>query len=343
MKIKFIAEEFTPGFLQRGAIDVSWPDLVWAATTYGKNHGYLWGSSSGFVRAERQYRTYLLYSCLKQVSKTAFKTHGYNAMDATEKGAASYFLGMTLAKLSAERLLDTPWVWHISSGSQALSFLPGRSRPDMLGLDKSGRWIVLEAKGRTGKLDMNALHSAKNQTRMVGTINGATPFCRVGVQSYFDPDLQVYLIDPEPLDEMLPIEFDIEKAMDEYYGFRHVLKNFGRKRRISNIEYLVFDERESGVKIGLPKAIVEDYDRLKISEILSDIPARNIIPMSFTSENFDLSSELSKRISFIAKLQDDNNQAQELKNNSGLYADGFFIELDERWDVKNMTLEPFDR
>jgi hypothetical protein len=344
MKIDFIAGDFTPGVLQTGEINVLWPDLVWAAITYGKSSAYPWSSSSGYARAERKYRAYLLYSCLKEIGGKCVKSEGYSSMDATEKGAASYFLGMTLAKLVAERLLSAPWLWHISCGSQALSFLNGKSRPDMLGRDLLGRWIVVEAKGRSGNLDMNALNSAKDQTRMVSTVNGALPYCRVGVQAYFDPDLRVYLLDPQPFDNAERVNFDVIRALDEYYGFRHLLRQFGKKRQVLSIEYLVIDEVELGIQIGLPEALVKDYDHIELTTILKGLPTRGADSLSLAPEQgLEEAVQSVRNIDSIRQLPSAGTPARNLSKSSCMYSDGFFIELDERWDDEKMALEPFER
>lgn len=343
MKISFTAEEFNPGVLQLGTIDVLWPDLVWAAITYGKKNSFPWNSFAGFARAEKKYRTYLLYSCLREVNGRAVMSQGYRDMDSTEKGATSYFLGMTLAKLTAERLFSVPWLWHISCASQALSFLKGKSRPDMLGCDLAGKWIVVEAKGRSGNLDMDALESAKYQTRMVSTVNAVVPYCRMGVQAYFDPDLKAYLLDPAPLDTAKPVEFKMVEALDDYYGFRHILSRSGKQRRVLGVEYLVIEEEDIGVTVGLPKTLVENYENNDIAEILKDIPARYVGSLSFaTAENIKKTAQAQAN-DVAAELLGDENLVQNLPQNSGIYADGFFIELDYRWSSENMASEPEER
>lgn len=263
-------------------------------------------------------------------------SQGYRDMDSTEKGATSYFLGMTLAKLTAERLFGVPWLWHISCGSQALSFLKGRSRPDMLGCDLGGRWIVVEAKGRSGNLDMDALESAKSQTKMVSTVNAVVPYCRMGVQAYFDPDLKAYLLDPDPFDIAEPVKFEMARALDDYYGFRHILSQSGRRRRVLGVDYLVLEEEDIGVTVGLPKILVENYGDNNLAEILKDLPTRYSSLLSFATVEGIKKTAQARANGVAEKLLGDETLIQNLPENSGIYADGFFIELDDRWISENM-------
>jgi hypothetical protein len=52
----------------------------------------------------------------------------------------SYFLGLTMCKLFAAKLLDTPWLRHLDIyGDRYRVLLTGRSRPDLFGLSTTSR------------------------------------------------------------------------------------------------------------------------------------------------------------------------------------------------------------
>ncbi len=78
------------------------------------------------------------------------RTDSFAALDPTEKGMVSYFLGMTLCKVFASSLLRTPWLLHLDVFRTALNpVVLGRSRPDLVGEDINGNWNVFESKGRS--------------------------------------------------------------------------------------------------------------------------------------------------------------------------------------------------
>ena len=63
---------------------------------------------------------------------------------------------MTLCKLPACRSLTAPWFLHLDVFRDSLSpALLGRSRPDLVGLDATGRWHAFERKGRSDAPSFN--------------------------------------------------------------------------------------------------------------------------------------------------------------------------------------------
>ena len=88
-----------------------------------------------------------------------------------------------MAKLFAWRRLQVPWLLHLDVYRDRLdvSTEPGKSKPDLVGLDSSGSWVVVESKGRTNDFDQRALDKAKSQSKTVRAISGATPKYRVGL------------------------------------------------------------------------------------------------------------------------------------------------------------------
>lgn len=240
MNIPYSTTGFSPS-LGSGNIDVSWAELAWAAVTYGKDSGCYYLRHPGHSLAEKVYRLFLLYTCLTQTGSYAFKSILYEGMDPTEKGFASYFLGMTLTKLFAHRFLSTPLLWHVSMASQAISYRPGNSRPDLIGCRSTlNDWIIAEAKGRSGSFDSAALSNAKGQARMITTVNGQVPRYRFGAESYFAPCLSLQVDDPPSDDEAVPAEFEINHALNEYYSVFSILKEHGSEEAVggSGWQYL---------------------------------------------------------------------------------------------------------
>lgn len=316
MKIRYEATSFDPAvfplLVASGDIGCQWRDLVWAAITCGKRCPFYWASHPWHSLAEALARTWSLYAFLAMKHGRPVRSSLYKSMDPTEKGAASYFLGMTLTKLAAEQLLDTPWIFHVSTAVQALSFKPGKSRPDFLGcMASSLDWVVLEAKGRSRGFCADTLAKAKQQSRMVATINGKVPCCRVGVQSYFSPDLRMKLVDPPEGENAQPVEISVEHAFQSYYAIRIALRQSGVSKVIAGRECLVLTDFVSGVTIGLPRVIVVADNSKDFLAAVRDAP-------------YEMGR---KQVSFTDHI----------------YRDGFYIALDDRWSDDQMILDPAGR
>ena len=165
MRIPYTASNFPktslPSLVGSHTITASWADIVWAAVTAGKpgaSHllAHRWHSLADLV-----VRSHTIYANLRQRGHYVERSTLYDSLDPTEKGATSYFLGMAMAKLFAVKLLETPWLFHVSLASStgaAISFKRGsKSQPDLIGQNLVGNWIVVEAKGRTNTFDAAAL------------------------------------------------------------------------------------------------------------------------------------------------------------------------------------------
>lgn len=141
-------------------------------------HG--WHSVSDLV-----VRSHTIYANLRESSHFLQRSSLYIGLDPTEKSGVSYFMGMVAAKVLGARLLDTPWLFHVSM-IQALGgavSLNGKSQPDLIGLRRNRDWVVAEAKGRTWGYSASAMATAKLQTRQLRSINGQFPALRVAVQA----------------------------------------------------------------------------------------------------------------------------------------------------------------
>lgn len=298
-------------YITSGHLSVTWPELVWAAVTYGKSSRLYHLTHPGHSRAEKKHRTYLLYTCLKQQGGHVQKSELYSEMDHTEKGSASYFLGMVLTKLAADKLLDTPYLWHVSTSSQAVSYAPGNSRPDLIGYNtNTGVWIVAEAKGRSARFDGKALASAKSQSQMINSINGITPRWRFGAESHFSPNLEVTLEDPPADDKAIALEFNLHEGIAEYYSIRNVLRSRGAEKSIRGIEYVTVLDEDLGVTVGLPRALLQQEDT-------------DVVDVSSIS---------------VAHQQPPVDAALDY-----IGSDSFAIQLDDRWSQDQMSNEPHQR
>lgn len=202
-----------------GTLCTSWRDLIWAAITVGrpsKFDVFKHGSASLF---ECVFRWAIVHMAVeKNYSGRLKRTAAFRTLDPTEKGMIGYFLGMTLCKLFAAKLLKTDWLLHLDIFSQDINIHRlGRSRPDLVGKDFAGKWHAFECKGRSGAVLLGDKKRAKNQAQRVVSVDGARCDLHVGSFAFFRSDiLQFYWRDPEPEGET-PIELPLPERVWKYY------------------------------------------------------------------------------------------------------------------------------
>jgi hypothetical protein len=244
----------------RHSLDVTWSELVWAAISVGRagmRQILQFGVYSVF---EIVYRTALMYANLQETASGYLtRSDAYNALDPSEKGAVSYFLGLTVSKLFAERCLQVPWLLHLDVYRAQIGAVlrPGRSKPDLVGQDCNGNWVIVESKGRTNGFDEDALAKAKAQSRRVRTISGSSPTLRLGVQTYFESSqLRLAIDDPEREEDgpLLDLPITAEMIRHEYYQpFRAWLDRGDHVERVAvgNRIYVVRSEPVLDLAVGL--------------------------------------------------------------------------------------------
>lgn len=206
------------------ALATGWDDLLKAALTVGRpswQYVFRFGPASFF---EAIFRLSLVRMALEQsgpAGRRFRRTAAARTMDPTEKGAISYFLGLTVAKLFAARLLTADWMLHLDVFRPATTrMLAGRSRPDLVGQMANGNWVVLEAKGRISEPDAGAKGKAKQQAQRVISIDGSRPAYQIGAITFFRRDtLSFYWNDPEPESGSEGLAIDIRPSdWRHYYG-----------------------------------------------------------------------------------------------------------------------------
>ena len=202
LMIPYDSQDFPSAYgIGSGNLTTSWDDLLWAGLTVGRpNTAYVFqhGEASFY---EALFRLSLIRMTVEQDHFGELRrADAFAALDPTEKGAVSYFLGMTLCKLFAYKLLDAPWLLHLDVFRDSLKpALLGRSRPDLVGLDASGRWHAFESKGRSGSPSHHDIANAKSQARRLIAVSGTPCSLQIGTFAYFRSDaLRFYWCDPEP-------------------------------------------------------------------------------------------------------------------------------------------------
>lgn len=322
LKIPYTALHFKPPFARMVAgseCKFTWVELVWATITVGRaklKHVVRHGKYS---RYELVYRAAIVYANLRQGAFGGlYRSAAYDSLDPSEKSAVSYFLGLTSAKLFAEKYLDIPWLMHLDVYKNKLTIRTSsksKSRPDLIGHHSSGDWYVIEAKGRTNALDKKVIPAAKKQTKKLLAINGKPPTLRVALASYFDDEqLHVHWEDPEGEERDLP-ELVVERRtfLDDYYEtIVDLLSRDNREIHLGATElpFLIDAIPEADLSVGLSApayaALVEEKGAADIVDAISSLPV-------------------------------------ELPPRTAVASDGVVVQLGESWSEEAMHQEPQDR
>ena len=225
LRIEYTSHAFPGGVIAgSGELQTSWDELLWAAVTVGRpNTAHVFQHSHASYY-EAVFRMSLVRMALEQqpFSGPLHRTEAFRSLDPTEKGAVSYFLGLAVCKLFAARLLNTPWLLHLDVFRDQLDpvVLGGRSRPDLVGQDGSGRWHAFECKGRSSVPSAEDKRKAKRQAQRLVRVNSTNCSLHVGAISYFRQEtLMFHWRDPEPDEgeKLEPIEVDLTENAWRYY------------------------------------------------------------------------------------------------------------------------------
>ena len=118
LRIRYTSLDFPAGTIagtESGYLQTGWSDLLRAALTVGRpNTAYVFAHGDPSYH-EALFRLSLVRMALEErpFGGALYRTDAFRSLDPTEKGAVSYFLGMTICKLFASRLLHTPWLLHL--------------------------------------------------------------------------------------------------------------------------------------------------------------------------------------------------------------------------------------
>lgn len=258
-------------------LEVTWEEINWAAQTLGKAQHHV-GVHGLFSLFEAAYRTTMVWANLMESAAGRLtKTPAYQALDPSEKGSISYYLGLIFAKLFAFRRLDTPWLLHFDIyGEEHGAVLEGAEKPDLIGLNSTGNWIVYEAKGRTGGFSKSVLEEAKNQSQEVTTIGGAEPASRIGSLVYFRSDgLHLSVVDPASGKGRRSRDVTISKQelLTRYYSMLNAALDTRPEARLEyrdGEEYRILELNDLDVAVGVPLTL--PLERRGVARAHADTP-----------------------------------------------------------------------
>lgn len=228
------SQVFSPGE------DFTWEELIHAAYTSGHEQEFFL-KENNFTSAFEAYCIWKRNAVCMSIEETDLGTTSHyvatemlERMDPSERQGASYQLGVMMTAAWARRRLDVPWLLHLDLyGEQyhvQMNDETSRSRPDLIGLDRSGMWSVFECKGRKNQPGLRSKKDAKRQVMRVSTISNQNPANRVAVFAYFTKDtnnsnrpsrLECLAVDPEfDITDSEPLAFDfveLSSFFEHYY------------------------------------------------------------------------------------------------------------------------------
>jgi hypothetical protein len=317
-----------------GLYKVTWAELIHSGITVGRANWFDVVRDGRYSFFEIVYRAAILYANLKSDSDNAWlkKTSAYRQLDPSEKSAVSYFLGLTFAKLTADHFLETPWLMHLDAYRRHFQIGPGigKVRPDLFGESLAREWIVVEAKGRTGRFDLKAFQSAKKQTGGIGQINGKFPVTRAAVEVFFERDrLSLRIEDPPDHDESAPkLEISEPGLLRSYYEPFIALTDWSpvRTDTFAGVAFTIIDIDLADFAIGIANDTLEP-----LREIRSQPPEAMPTEDGLRASVF----ETLRRVQAVERIA--------LPPQSALGRDGIIIFLGPTWSALSMAREPFDR
>lgn len=296
MKIRYHSSHFSVRnfpHLSRGwrTLDFTEEELLTATYTVGRANKWSVLRHGVYSLYEMIYRTAMVEANLfENADEFLEKSPAYIALDPSEKGAVSYFMGMTFTKLLSEKLLGIPFIMHLEVYEDVITrrvgrivYGRGKSRPDFIAMDNDLNWYVFESKGRTNGLPDDVLVKAKRQTRMIRTIGGDAPRLKVALATYFQNDIiRAKWEDPDgfnekrflDLDEIKPIDF-IRKYYAPFFELTK-LRTFIEEDK----KYIIVPVEQLGLVIKIPRVIEKIYSpdltTTQLKEILKSIRPKNL-------------------------------------------------------------------
>ncbi|WP_460615321.1 hypothetical protein [Hymenobacter seoulensis] len=335
-KLTYTSAEFDtakyPRCTSENTVTVYWSNLVWAAITAGKAGASELTQHKEYSRYERLVRLHMIRMSWKESMKGEFQqTDLYKALDGSEKTAISYFMGLTMAKYLSGHCLTVPWVLHYDSYLKSLGQKLKGTRPDLIGMNPQKEWFVLEAKGRSEKIEKGLMESALEQACRAQPINITRPV-PIACIAYTKGAGILHATWKDPEGESNEAGYTIEPLdfLEQYYAPIRSLIDFDKLDSVPR-------------RYTIPKSTTSflfttrSFPDLDLTIGLLKEPAK------FYLENPDWHIPFER----IPKLNALIDESDEIDNNPDpkifVGPDGVFIELGNSWDSDNMMKEPDQR
>jgi len=184
--------------VRAGSFSVRPARVAWAAATVGYSP---YGSAASRITSplEIQWRTAMVRASLSRQGGHFRRSPSYRRLDASEKGALSFFLGQAQAKLFAHDFFRVSRFIHYDKYLEYKGIPRRKTRPDFIGFRSGGMAIAVEAKGRSDLWTQKLIDSAKKQVAALPPIAGYADPIRYAHVAYFNcGEWSARLVDPPP-------------------------------------------------------------------------------------------------------------------------------------------------
>jgi len=310
MKIRYHSANF-PGFFYPDCaqgwqeLEFSEYDLILAAITVGRANRWAVIKHGPYSYYEMIYRTALIIANIQERHDGFLvKSPAYKVLDPSEKSAVSYFLGLTITKLLCDKILGIPFLMHLEIYSEQIeqvygpiNYRRGKSRPDLIAINKELKPHIFECKGRSGNFDKESFKKAKNQASMVLSVDNVSPEINVGGMVYFNNDLLEFRwADPSPNENSYKLNFlKMEDLVRDYYlPYVDLIYNSPLSYRLEEDGFMEIPYLDLAVK--LPQNIIDlniDWrkknDKEKLLSALKNLPKSHSKPID--NDNYSIICE----------------------------------------------------
>lgn len=354
--LRYFPEQFGrymgTAFTRPNQITFSWSELCRAAVTVGRRSWrdvFQFGTYSIF---EIMWRLAIVRANLvENADGTLRKSQAYSRLDPSEKGAISYFLGLVVTKLLAEKLLGVAWLLHLDVYSDLLNpALRFEQKPDFVGLDPANQWVVIESKGRTNGVTTGLLDSAKRQTRSLRNLDGALPALRAALATYFSSQrLCARIRDPEDYEDNAPdVALDPRAFVRAYYRpIMEFIERSSNEPRQDNATGLTFVRAEIlgfDAAVEINEAVLRWYAASSepFGALLRVIPMHVSVLSHFKDQR--AANEVARgRLLVEEPTRGEALGADRLGREQEVGLDGVAIRVGTSWSTERMRREPEDR
>jgi hypothetical protein len=294
--------------------------MVWAAITIGTTP---FGPQLRAGRAlELQWRSAMLRASIEPARRAYWRSGAYDRLDPAEKGAVSFFLGQTQAKLFAHDFFRVSRFVHYDAYLAYLGRPRRRTRPDFVGFHGRRIALAVEAKGRSLGYTNTLVRRAKKQATSLPGIRGhRTSTTYVHIAYFHRGQWHAYLEDPprqrsmsviDPADLTAAYYLPIVQAIRERQGQLRGLE-------LADGRYLTAVFAEADLTVSVPAYIAE---LIRTEDGISEATGSRA---SRAAELYDLVLGLDEQVGAQGRKSSPED------NRHFLGGDGVAIELGESW------------
>lgn len=349
-EITYSSKNFPPSYGSQltgtNTIQADWPELVWAALSVGKAEIRHLTRHGVFSWYELLMRLYILRVNFREsLGGELTQTEVYKALDPSEKNAISYFMGLTMAKLLSNRFLDVPWLIHLDSFDKTRLAFGSTKRPDLLGHNRHHQWLIMEAKGRSGRVEPALMPKALRQTLAVDTVDKASPFLRVASASFIKSKKSGILTAQwgcpvgNSIAPGVKLEMSTQDFLNQYYElFRNLLNGNNQGATGAAAANLSTVSFVSGRTLA-GDSIAENRQEFVFRT--ASFPEFDI-QIGLLDQGNDFLLKNPTWYDNLFALQNDANLGP-LTQGTFIAPDGVLVQLGQSWNTDNMRKEPSER